>query len=90
MTYSPINSPCPACATHTFLEVAKKRASKTSEDPDCPFCFSLKGLGSLAFKIALEQAIKANEVAARSWLDAQQSIASKHLVYNAFVEEPSV
>ncbi len=44
----------------------------------------------MAFKIALEQAIKANEVAAMSWLNAQQSIASKHLVYNAFVEEPSV
>jgi hypothetical protein len=90
LSYSPINSPCPACSTQHFLELAQKRASKTPEDPDCPFCLSLKGLGSMAFKIALEQAIKANEFAARSWLEGQQSMSGQHSAYKYCADEPSV
>jgi hypothetical protein len=33
-----------------------------------PFCFKKQGIGSLAFKIALDQALMVNEVMAQEWL----------------------
>jgi hypothetical protein len=57
MPVAPIDSPCPACETQRFLS-----------NLACPFCFKNQGLGSLAFKIALDQAMMVNEAMAQEWL----------------------
>jgi hypothetical protein len=68
MLIAPMDSPCPACETHRFLDLAEIRSSRVASNFACPFCFKNQGLGSLAFKIALDQAMMVNEAMAQEWL----------------------
>jgi hypothetical protein len=68
MLTAPMDSPCPACETHRFLDLAATRSNRITSNSACPFCFKNQGMGSLAFKIALDQAMMVNEVMTQEWL----------------------
>ena len=68
MLIAPMDSPCPACETHRFLDLAHIRSNRVASNLACPFCFKNQGMGSLAFKIALDQAMIVNKVMAQKWL----------------------
>lgn len=74
------DNPCPECDTYRFLDLAKKRSKKTAAGQACIFCISKSGLGSIAFKIALDQALKVNERATREWLDNNSYFCEPHQV----------
>jgi hypothetical protein len=74
------DNPCPECDTYRFLDLAKKRSKKTAAGQACIFCISKSGLGSIAFKIALDQALKVNERTTREWLDNNSSFCEPHQV----------
>ena len=74
------DNPCPECDTYRFLDLAKKRSKKTAAGQACIFCISKSGLGSIAFKIALDQALKVNERTTREWLDNNASFCESHQV----------
>lgn len=74
------DNPCPECDTYRFLDLAKKRSQKTAAGQACIFCISKIGLGSIAFKIALDQALKVNERATREWLDNNSYFCEPHQV----------
>ena len=76
----PLNNPCPECDTYRFLDLAKTRFEKTAAGQACIFCISKSGLGSIAFKIALDQALKVNERTTREWLDNNASFCESHQV----------
>jgi hypothetical protein len=76
----PLDNPCPECDTYRFLDLAKLRSEKTAAGQACIFCISKSGLGSIAFKIALDQAFKVNERATREWLDNNESFCESHQV----------
>jgi hypothetical protein len=78
LIHLPLDNPCPACETYRFLELAKLRAQKTAAGQACIFCISKIGLGSIAFKIALDQAIKVNERTTREWVDNNLSFCEPH------------
>ena len=73
-----LDNPCPQCDTYRFLDLAKKRSEKTVSGQACIFCISKSGLGSIAFKIALDQAFKVNERATREWLDTAASSSASN------------
>ena len=75
-----LNNPCPECDTYRFLDLAKTRSKKTVAGQACFFCISKSGLGSIAFKIALDQALKVNEKITREWLDNNASFCESHQV----------
>jgi hypothetical protein len=74
------DNPCPECDTYRFLDLAKKRSKKTAAGQACIFCISKSGLGSIAFKIALDQALKVNERTTREWLDNNSYFCEPHQV----------
>ena len=74
------DNPCPECDTYRFLDLAKKRSKKTAARQACIFCISKSGLGSIAFKIALDQALKVNERTTREWLDNNSYFCEPHQV----------
>jgi len=74
------DNPCPECDTYRFLDLAKKRSKKTAAGQACIFCISKSGLGSIAFKIALDQALKVNERITREWLDNNSYFCEPHQV----------
>ena len=74
------DNPCPECDTYRFLDLAKKRSKKTAAGQARIFCISKSGLGSIAFKIALDQALKVNERTTREWLDNNSSFCEPHQV----------
>jgi len=76
----PLDNPCPECDTYRFLDLAKTRSEKIAAGQACIFCISKSGLGSIAFKIALDQAFKVNERATREWLDNNESFCESHQV----------
>jgi hypothetical protein len=76
----PLDNPCPECDTYRFLDLAKTRSEKTAARQACIFCISKSGLGSIAFKIAIDQAFKVNERATREWLDNNESFCESHQV----------
>ena len=76
----PLNNPCPECDTYRFLDLAKTRSEKTAAGQACIFCISKSGLWSIAFKIALDQALKVNERTTREWLDNNSSFCESHQV----------
>ena len=73
-----LDNPCPACETHRFLELAKRRTEKTAAGLACIFCISKSGLGSIALKIAIDQAFKVNETITREWLDNNATFFKPH------------
>ena len=75
-----LDYPCPECDTYRFLDLAKLRSEKTAAGQACIFCISKSGLGSIAFKIALDQAFKVNERAAREWFDKNAYFCEPHQV----------
>ncbi len=75
-----LDNPCPKCDTYRFLDLAKLRSEKTAAGQACIFCISKGGLGSIAFKIALDQAFKVNERTASEWLDNNSSFCELHQV----------
>jgi len=60
------------------LDLAKTRSEKTAAGQACIFCIPKSGLGSIAFKIALDQAFKVNERATREWLDTAASSSASN------------
>jgi len=75
-----LDNPCPECDTYRFLDLAKLRSEKTAAVQACIFCISKVGLGSIAFKIALDQAFKVNERTTSEWLDKNSSFCEPHQV----------
>lgn len=75
-----LDNPCPECDTYRFLDLAKLRSEKTAAVQACIFCISKVGLGSIAFKIALDQAFKVNERTTSEWLDKNLSFCEPHQV----------
>lgn len=55
-----MSSPCPACNTRLFLELAYRRSNKIEESSPCPFCFLSGGQQSLGWQIALDTATPLN------------------------------
>ena len=74
-----LDNPCPQCDTYRFLDLATLRSEKTAAGQACIFCIK-GGLGSIAFKIALDQAFKVNERVTSEWLDNNSSFCEPHQV----------
>ena len=80
LIHLPLDNPCPACETYRFLELAKLRSEKTAAGQACIFCLSKSGLGSIAFKIAYDQAFKVNEKSTEEWLNKNLIFCNMHKV----------
>ena len=72
-----LNQPCPACATAVFLDLARARAGRLNASCGCVSCLPKLGLGTSAFQMALDEAIRVNPDRTRHWLSEHEHPAEQ-------------